>query len=203
MANTQAQFGFKHIGYLGGAGPDYQLSQFMIQSSNTTKIGFGDPIMRMTANSTYIDRATPPASGTGVPTVIGIFQGCQFTPSGGLGIPQWSPFWPGAAAADAIAYVIDAPNAKFLVAALNTSAVTANINQVVNFTSGGPSTVGAGLATATIEMATATSNITATWNPFRIVGLYKGVGNGSDPTTPFGWMEVAFNSTPGRNLAGM
>src|SRR5262249_55031570 len=116
MANTASQFGFKHIGFLSGGAPDYQLATAAIQSSNSTKIFFGDPVMYTTASS-YIIQAT----GTGnVTAIVGIFQGCTFTPSTG-GPPVWSPAWTGAANADATAYIVNAPNAQFLVAALHTA----------------------------------------------------------------------------------
>ena len=45
MANTQAQFGFRHIGYLSGGAADYQLnSQYQIQSSYVTAIYQGTPL---------------------------------------------------------------------------------------------------------------------------------------------------------------
>lgn len=200
MANVQANYGFRHIGYLSGSSPDYQQSTRAIQATNATKIGFGDPVVKVNATSNYITQA--PQSNATSPPIDGIFVGCTFTPTGGLGIPQWSPFWPGAASVDAVGYIIDAPNALFLVATLQTACVTSNIGQVVNFTTGAPSTVGAGLATATIDIATATSNATATWLPFKIVSLYQGIGNGSDPTTNFNWAVVTFNDQRWKSLGG-
>jgi hypothetical protein len=201
VANTAAQFGFRHIGYLSGGAPDYQQVTRAIQSTLATKIGFGDPVMKVNSTSMYITQM--PGASVTVQPMEGIFVGCQFTPSGGLGIPQWSPFWPGAASADAIAYIVDAPNALFLVAALQTAIVTANVGQLVNFTTGTPSVVGAGLSIATIDQSTATSSgTTASALPFKVVGLYQGIGNGSDPTTNFNWAVVTFNNQKNRTLAG-
>ena len=202
MANTQSQFGFKHQGYLSGGAPDYQQSPRLIQSTNATKIGFGDPVIKQNATSQYIVQCPSLGSTTG--PIDGIFVGCMFTPSGGLGIPQWSPFWPGAASADATGYVIDAPNAQFLVAALATAIVTANIGQAINFTTGTPSTVGGGFSIATIDQSTATSTgTTASLLPFKIVSLYQGIGNGSDPTTNYNWAIVTFNNQKYKTLAGL
>src|SRR5215813_3966030 len=108
MSNLQTAFGFRHIGYTSGAGPDYQQQSALLQSTNTTKIFMGDPVVKSGA---YIVQAS-----NNTTTVQGIFVGCQFTPLGG-GTPQWSPWWPGGAAADAIGYIINAPNALFLAAA--------------------------------------------------------------------------------------
>ena len=202
MANTQAQFGFKHLGYLSGGAPDYQLRTYAVQSTNATKIGFGDPVIMAagTAASPYIIQATGALATT--QPIVGIFQGCEYIPSGG-GAPAWSPFYPGSVAQDAIAYVIDAPNAQFLVATLQTAVTSAMIGQVVNFTTGACATVGGGFSIATIDQSTATSSGTTTSVlPFRIIGLYAGVGNGSDPTTNYNWAIVAFNYQLNRSFVG-
>ena len=64
-------------------------------------------------------------------------------------------------------------------------------------------TVGAGNAIATIDQSTATSSgTTVQLLPFRITGLYPGVGNGSDPSTPFNVARVAFNYQLFKSVAG-
>jgi len=202
VANTQATFGFKHQGYLRGGAPDYQLSTFAIQSTNATKIGFGDPVIMAaaTAATPYIIQATGALATT--QPIVGIFQGCEYIPSGG-GAPQWSPYFPGSIAQDCTAYVIDAPNAKFLVATLQTAVTSANIGQAVNFTTGVCATVGGGYSVETIDQSTATATGTTTSVlPFRIIGLYPGVGNGSDPTTNYNWAVVTFNYQLNRAFVG-
>lgn len=202
MANTQATFGFRPIGYLSGGAPDYQQSVRYIKASYSTVIGYGDPVYKINATSNYIQQGTLALS-TSAP-MQGIFVGCQYTPTGGLGIPQWSPFWPGnTAAGDAIAYVIDAPNATFLVAATSTALVTSNLGNLCNFSTGAASTTGMGLSSFTLDQSTATgSGVTASNLPFKIVQLYQGVGNGSDPTTSYNWVVVSFNSQTYRTLGG-
>ncbi len=197
MANTQTAYGFRHIGYLGGGAPDYQLSTGLILSTNTTKIFRGDPIVR-TAATGKVAQAT-----VNTETVVGIFDGCMYTPVGGT--PTWSPFWPGAGAgSDAIAYFIDAPNAVFMAAALNTSLVTANIGENVGFAIGTGNTA-TGFSGATIEQTTLNTTNTL---PFRVIapvttsGNYGVVGNGGDPTTPFGWAVVTFNNQNFKQLTG-
>jgi len=191
VANTQSQFGFKQYGYSPGGAPDYQLSAYTIQSTNATPIGFGDPVIIANATSPYIIQATG-ALATTTP-IIGIFQGCWYSPTANSA-PIWSPYFPGSTSTNATAYVIDAPNALFLVATLQTAVTTANIGNVINFTTGTPSTVGGAYSVATIDQSTATTTgTTASLLPFRIVKLYPGVGNGSDPTTNYNWAVVAFN----------
>ncbi len=197
MANTQAAFGFRHIGYLGGGSPDYQLSTGLILSSNTTKIFRGDPVVR-TVSTGKIAQAS-----NNTETIVGIFDGCMYTPTGG--IPQWSPYWPGAASVDATAYFIDAPNALFMAAALNTSIVTANIGENVGYAIGTGNTTN-GFSGATIDQSTLNTTNTL---PFRVVapvttsGNFGQIGNGSDPSTAYGWAVVAFNSQNFKQLTGL
>ena len=186
MANVQSAFGFRQIGYLSGGAPDYQLATRAIQSTNTTKIYWGDPVIKSGA---YIVQDTS----TSTTILEGIFQGCVYTPSGGTA--TWSPYWPGAAAVDATAYIINAPNALFLAAALNTAISSSAVGNNISFNIGTGSTVGGGFSGATVDQSTITTNVaSAAFFPFQIVGLYNGIGNGSDPTTPFNWVILTFNN---------
>ena len=203
MANTQAVFGFRHIGYIGGSSPDYQLSTGVIASAYATKIFRGDPVTRNTTTG-KIEQATNASATTFAVQLAGVFDGCQYTPVGGS--PVWSPFWPaGGASVDATAYIIDAPNALFLVAALNTSLTLANVGENVCFVSGTGNLL-TGYSGATIDQSSLA--VTATL-PFRVVapvttaGNFGTVGNGTDPTTPFGWAVVAFNNENFKTLTGL
>lgn len=198
MANTQARFGFRHIGYLSGGAPDYQLATRAIQSTYSTAIGFGDPIVKASATSQYIIQGV----GTTVVTtpIVGIFQGCEYTPAGQA--PTYSPYWPGASAVDAKAYIIDAPNALFLVATLLTAITTGAIGQNAAFTGGAPATTGGGFSIATLDAATlgTAGGTAASFLPFRVSSMYQGVGNGSDPATNYNWVVVQFNFEQNRAL---
>lgn len=200
MANTQARFGFKHIGFLSGGSPDYQLTTRAIQSTYSTLIGFGDPIVKLNGTSQYVVQSV--GSTIMAAPLVGIFQGCRYTPAGG--VPTWSPYWPGAAASDAVAYIIDAPNALFLAATLLTAITTGGIGEAVTFTGGVPATTGAGFSIATIDAATlGTTTVVGTAVsslPFRVVSMYQGVGNGSDPATNYNWVVVGFNNQINRAL---
>lgn len=199
MANTQATFGFRHIGYTSGGSPDYQLATGVILSTNTTKIYRGDPVI-VDPTTGKIKQAAAGAT----QALAGIFDGCMYTPVGGT--PVWSPYWPGAGASvDATAYIINAPNALFMAAALNTSIVTANIGENVDFAIGTGSTV-TGFSGATVDQSTLNTTNTL---PFRIVapvttqGNFGVVGNGSDPSTAYGWCVVTFNNTTFKQLQGL
>lgn len=196
MANTQAQFGFKHIGYISGGAADYQLnSQYQIQSSYATAILQGTPMIK-SATSQYLI----PATGTGnLTTIVGILQGVDYTPTGGT--PSFAPFWPGASAADGKAHIIDAPNALFLVASLLTAMPVTSIGQNVGFSTGaGGTTIGAGFATYVVDQATLTTGATA---PFQVYSMFQGIGNGSDTTTSYNWVVVSFTNQRFRTLTGV
>ena len=196
MANTQAQFGFRHQGYISGGAPDYQLnSQYAIQSSYATAIFQGTPMIK-SASSPYI----VPATGTGnLTTIVGIFQGVDYTPVGGA--PTFNQYWPGAASADGKAHLIDSPNAMFLVASLLTAVPSSAIGQNIGFSTGaGGTTVGGGFATYVVDQNTLTTGATA---PFQVYALYPGIGNGSDTTTNYNWVVVTFNNQRFKQLTGV
>lgn len=198
MANTAASFGFRHIGYISGGAVDYQLATGTILSTNATKIFRGDPIT-IDPTTGFITQAADNVS-----TVQGVFDGCMYTPVGGT--PAWSPFWPGAAGGPAVAYFINAPSSLFIAAAFNTSLVTANIGENVGFKIGTGQTTGGGFSGATIDQSSLNTTNTL---PFRVVapcttsGNFGIVGNGSDPSTAFGWAVVAFNNTNFKQLTGL
>lgn len=196
MANTQAQFGFKHIGYLSGGAADYQLnSQYQIQSSYVTAILQGTPMIKSAASQYLI-----PATGTGnLTTIVGILQGVDYTPVGGA--PAFAPYWPGASAADGKAHLVDAPNALFLVASLLTAMPVTSIGQNVGFSTGaGGTTVGGGFATYVVDQGTLTTGPSA---PFQVVSMYNGIGNGSDTTSSYNWVVVTFNNQRFKQLTGV
>lgn len=194
MANVQAAFGFKHIGFLSGYSPDFQLAPRLIQATNTTKIFFGDPVVKQVSSSYIIQ-----GNGSTSTILEGIFQGCNYIPTGGQLSQQQSPFWVGSAASDANGYLINAPGALFLAAALNTAIVTSNIGANIGYAIGTGSTVGGGFSGATLDQST----ITTSTAPFQIVSLYQGVGNGSDPSTPFNWAIVTFSNQRFKTLTGV
>jgi hypothetical protein len=201
MANQQTQFGFKQLGGLAGWSPSYEQTPYPILSTYSTVISFGDPVIYST-NGTIV-QATPALATAAA--IQGIFVGCQYVPTTGPAIPSWSPYWPGASSTTAIGYVIDAPQAKFLAAAYNTAIGSTLLGNCVNFTYGGltAGTTGGAYSVATVDQATATSTgTTASLLPFKIVGLYPGVGNGSDPTTAYNWVVVTFNNQLYRTLTG-
>lgn len=195
MANTQVTFGFRHIGYISGAAPDYQMATGVILSSNTTKIFRGDPVCLDPTTGAVVQGANNTS------TVFGIFDGCMYTPVGGT--PAWSPYWVGAASGPATAYVINAPGALFMAAALNTSLVTANIGENVGFLIGTGVTT-TGVSAATIDQSTLNTTNTL---PFKVIALGSSIlaagSNGADSSTAYGWAVVTFNNQQFKQLTGL
>jgi hypothetical protein len=222
MANASTAFGFKHIGRTSGAPPTFEMSVRAIQSTYASIIGFGDVVTKISSTSPYIGVATN-ASVTSGP-IEGVFIGCQYTPTSGGGV-TWSKYWPGnAGASDAVAYIVDDPDAQFLVATLNTAITSANLGQTVNFTTGsinsGTTVLPAGISVMVVDQSTLSNagGTAASPLPFKVVGLYGpyfgnfgtanypgqfgGQGNGADPTTAYNWVVVSFNNQIRNTLAG-
>jgi len=194
MANTQAYFGFSPVSTSNGP-VNWRMSTRRIASGNATAIYKGDPVMPVVSSATgYI---TQGAAGT--TTLAGIFWGCQY-----LSVSQkrtiWSSYWPGSdASGDVTAYVIDDPNARFKVQANGSNMVVTGstttwtsgpVGQLAQFTIGTGST-STGLSGAYISSVATTGTF-----PFIVADMVQdppGV-NGSDPTTNYNFLIVAFNN---------
>lgn len=189
MANTLAPFGFSPSGTISGSGPNFRLSQRKIASTYTTAIYTGDAVMPVTTTATgYIIQYA-----TGTVPCCGVFLGCVYLSVSQSRIVR-SEFWPGSDAnGDVTCYVIDNPDAMFLVQSGYTGgAVTlANVNQNASIIA---TPVGSNL-TGRSGMALGQAATTSTY-PFTIVGLAQdlGAGNGTDITTAFNYVYVTFNN---------
>lgn len=188
MANVLAPFGFQPTGTVSGATPNFRLSRRLIASTYGTAIFSGDVVSNVSGSASgYLQlyAATTTA-------VAGVFMGCKYL-STSQGRTVWSPYYPGSdAAADVTAYVIDNPDATFMVqvnytSALGLSAIQQNVTVVagspVGSTYSGRSTEGVGAA--------ATTNT----YPFTVVDLVQQPtgSNGTDITTPYNYVIVTFN----------
>ena len=193
MANTFAPYGF--LQYQGGAGgaPTFAQSTRKIASGNTTAIYTGDPVMPVigTANG-YITQA---AAGTTV--LAGIFVGCKYL-STSQKRTVWQAYWPGSDTAyDVEAYVIDDPNARFVVQSSGsgfpiTGTATAQTSgvqgQYAQFT------IGTGNSATGRSGAYISAVGTTVTYPFIVVDYATSFGNGGDPTTQYCNLIVGFNN---------
>jgi hypothetical protein len=189
VANTSVAFGFSASGTIGGSTPNFRISKRLIASTNATAIYHGDAVMPVTSTATgYIQQYA-----TGSVPCCGVFLGCKYLSiSRGFQVP--SQFWPGSDAnGDVTAYVIDDPQAEFLVASgYSGGPITpANIDQNVSIISSPVGNNYTGLSGMTIGQPATTSTY-----PFTVTRLLldpPGV-NGTDDTTAYNWCFVTFNN---------
>lgn len=213
MSNTFAPFGFSQVGGNAGAAPNFEQAAYPICYGSTivsTQIFTGDPV-KLTSNGVITQWAAGSASDTasGVSQLFGIFAGCEYLSTSQSRV-VWSPYWPGSdvasgAASSVVGYVVpispgSAP--RFLVQTSNSNTTASPATQTfigqncdVSYGTGnGTATNGNtlnGRSTAYLDLYGAG---TSAYLPFRIIGLYQGVGNGSDATTANNWVIVAANT---------
>lgn len=192
MANQNTPFGFRQQSGTGSA-PTYEQVAVSIVY-NASAIFYGDPVQN-DANGYVI-------VGTGSSTIAGVFQGCKY-----LSVSQkrtvWSNYWPGSDVASTQTvegYIINDPNAKWVVQSdatgLTQAAVNANIGYAI-----GTGNTSTGISGAYLDVSTI--NTTATL-PFRVVSLLT-----SPPGAPgteagaYNLAVVAFNSVATKQLTGI
>lgn len=196
MANTQAPFGFRQYAGTGSA-PTYEQVAVRI-AYNASAIYYGDPV-QPDANG-YVVVGAP-----GTTQVAGIFQGCKY-----LSVSQkrtvWSNYWPGSDVASTNVvegYIVNDPNAKFLVQAGGSATAIgyADVNANANFGIG-TGNAATGISGAFIDQTTLGTTNTL---PFRIVGLDVDPPgtNGSDITSGYNYVVVAFNNVSTKQLTGV
>lgn len=191
MANTNAPFGFRQYSGTGSA-PTYEQTTRKIKSDNTTAIFFGDAVIPLSTG--YITQAS-----AGTVQLAGIFAGCKYV-STSQKRTVWSNYWPGSDAnGDVEAYVINDPNAQFVVQTGGTAVTLADIGANIQLNVGTGNT-----ATGISGMYVENPNTTVTL-PFKVVGLVESPpgANGTDATSAYNQVIVQFNNTAARaNGAG-
>lgn len=158
MSNQNAPFGLKSVGTVGSGYNSEGVTEYKIASGASGNIFSGD-LVKMASTGTILV-----ASATDNP-VLGVFRGCQFTDSSGDTI--FSPYWPnGTVTSDAVAFVVDDPNALFQVQSAATGSVVQTVvgnNADSAYTAGSTIT---GISALEISGTTA-----ATSAQLRIVGI--------------------------------
>lgn len=191
MPNTNAPFGFRQYRG-GGSAPTYETVAMKIASNNTTAIFDGDAVIPLSTG--YIGQAT-----ASTVAIAGVFNGCKYT-SVSQKRTVWSNYWPGSDAnGDVEAYVINDPNARFVVQAGASAITQADVNNNAQLNVGTGNT-----ATGLSGMYIDTVGTTATF-PFRIVGLVENPpgANGTDAASGYNYVIVAFNNLALRNTTGI
>lgn len=201
MANTFAPFGLRHMGGVPGSAPSAEQVEYQIVYNDSNKIYFGDPVKLLASG--YVAAWT---AGTAVSQLAGTFVGCKYLSVSRAQV-VWSPYWPGADASSGTVYAYIVPVApgsaqRFLVQTSNSSTTAVAVGQSSLFLNadvamGTGSTVN-GISGAYLDINT--FNTTPTL-PFRIMGLYQGVGNGSDSASAYNWVVVQANIAQNTGLS--
>ena len=195
MANTNAPFGFRQ--YSGnGSAPTYEQVEVQI-AYNATNIFYGDPV-EPDANGLVVQGdGTTAAAG-----IAGVFVGCKY-----LSVSQkrtiWSNYWPGsdvASTSTVYGYIINDPNARFIVQTGSTAATQSTVNLNVPYAIGSGNTAN-GISAATVDVANAA--VTATL-PFRVVSLVTDPpGSAGTEAGAYNYVIVAFNNVTTKNQTGI
>lgn len=193
MPNTYAPFGLRQYSGTGSA-PTYEQVEMLIKSDYTTPVFFGDAVLQ-DANG-YITRAGDSPS----TQLAGVFQGCKY-----LSVSQkrtvWSNYWPGSDNnGDVYAYVINDPNAKFIIqAASNLNVTQAAVGASIATAGGSGGNTANGISGMYALSVTAPS---APTDPFRVVGLVTDPpgSNGTDTTAVANYIIVAFLNVSTKTL---
>lgn len=112
-------YGLKPVNLIGGLPYAGSVRQHKIASGYAANVFSGDAVKLVAAGTVEKD------TGTTTATPVGVFVGCSYTnPS--TNQPTYSAYWPtGTVAADAVAYIVDDPNALFKVASVSGTTVVA------------------------------------------------------------------------------
>ena len=193
MANDNTPFGFQQ--YQGtGSVPTYEQVPVTI-AYNASAIYYGDPVEPDANGRVVQGDGTTAASG-----IAGIFIGCKY-----LSVSQkrtvWSNYWPGSDVASTQVvegYIVNDPNAKFVVQSDATGIVAADVNLNIGYN------IGTGSTTTGISGAFATGAAVTATLPFRIVGLLtQPPGSPGTDTGAYNRIIVAFNNVATKSLTGI
>lgn len=194
MANTFAPFGFRPVSTSNGP-INWRMSVRRVAAGNSTAIYRGDAVVPVTGTANgYIQQAT-----AGAVALAGVFWGCQYL-STSQKRTVWSQYWPGSdATGDVIAYVVDDPNARFLVQTSGSSfQITGSVSTFTSSPVGQLAQLNVGAGSSVTQqsgMYLDTVGTTATF-PFQIVDMVIDPpgSNGADPTSNYNYVVVGFNN---------
>ena len=128
-----------------------------------------------------------------------MFVGCKYySPSQKKTV--WNNYGPGSdATGDVEAFIVDDPNAEFLIQAAAGPIGQATLGQTADIIVGSGNTT-TGISTAALDTPTTTSTL-----PFKVVGFLTSPpgANGTDITSAYNNVIVAFNNQMFKNPAGV
>jgi len=196
MANANAPFGFRHLGFSeGGPVANYGLAWKKIASNYGTALYRGDVLIDL--GTGYCGRYTSGVSGA---NVVGIVEGFEYlsTATGRRTPSTYLPVGDTAQDVDVcITPIAGVPPQLFIVQAASTYFDITDIGQTIEPAVGGTGTVVGGYGKSAMTIAKSTNQGTANTYPFRIVNLYSAYAptgwNGTDDTSNYNIVVVASN----------
>lgn len=204
MANVQGAFGFQQWGTASGP-PNFaegHNTPYRIASGYATAIFYGDAVrMNVSGPTGYIEQWANGDGGTATQILVGIFVGCfYFSTSQQKGV--YSRYWPGSdATGDVSAFVIDDPQALFKVQAGIGSAITqTSLGRTADIVATPLGNTTTGISGMSLSTPTTTNTL-----PFKVQNVITTPpgANGTDLTTPYNYVIVAFNNQQGKALLGV
>lgn len=204
MANVQGPFGFSHTGTASGA-PNFaegHNTPYRIAAGYATAIYYGDAVRWNVSGPTgYIEQWANGDGGTATQILVGIFIGCSYY-STSQRKHVWNNYWPGSdATGDVNAFVVDDPNAQFKVQAGIGSAITqTSLGRTADIVAAPTGNTTTGISG--MSLSTPTTTVTL---PFKVVNVITTPpgANGTDLTTPYNYVIVAFNNQQYKALLGV
>jgi len=204
MANTNAPFGFRQ--YRGrGSTPSYE--QVALRNGgidyNATVIYNGDPVVRVGSGDGTIKQAAGAAGGSTV-TMAGIFTGCKYLSTVSKKT-EWSNYWPGGSPVTSgnqstiEAYIVNDPNAQFIVQSDSTGVVIADVGANFDFNIG-TGTAANGLSGAYL-LHTGVTTAAYPWTLQEIV--VDPPGQNGTQTGAYNLAIVAFNNVETRQTVAV
>ena len=172
---VSAPYGLKPVNLIGGQVFAGSTRQFKIASGYAANIFTGDVVKIVAAGTVEKD------TGTTTATPVGVFVGCSYTDPG-LNIKVFKQYWPtGTVASDAVAYVVDDPDALFKVAVVSSGTTMATlgltaIGSNVALVQNAGSTATGDSAVAVLSSSLATTNTL----PIRVVDVVPDTATGAD-----------------------
>ncbi len=192
MANTDAAFGMRLVGRIGGPATNVQ-NTYRIAANYGTAIFKGDMVAQVTGGGVeqHADGGTVP--------IVGVFNGCRFTDPT-TGKETFSNFYPASTnASDIEAFIIDDPMAIFEIQADDTFPVADLFgNFDIVYTSSGSTTTGISGAELDVTTGATTANL-----PLKAIDISRDPNNSDVSSANTNVLVVIQNHIFGQKGAGL
>lgn len=178
MATQYAPSGLGPSRPFMGLAPSYATNPYLIKSTYTAAIGFGDLVESLgSSNAGYVGIYT-----AGDTHALGVFAGCQYYSTT---TQQWifSNQWPSggvATSGNIIAFVIDDPQQVYTIQVSGGPVLQASVGLNADLVTNGTPNSTTGISTAGLDYSTVSTTSTL---PLRIIAISTRFLGGIDPTT--------------------